>query len=128
MTDTTVPLDTRFERALSIVRAINDRCFFAMGISETVGSLEGVSLADMLEAKRLVEQRNENAAYVDGKRTINVVPDDRLIAAAYTLEHYRPDNEAIAVVPTREWPFDRRALGVVGLEPAKQDQEVGDNE
>ena len=113
------------ERAQEIVSAINDRAFFSMGMAEKIGSIDGVSLAEMIEAKAIVEAGNAAAPYEDGKRTIRVVPDDRLIAAAYALEHYRPSNEAIVVIPTREWPYDRRALGVVGLEPG-QGAEVDD--
>ncbi|MRX32776.1 hypothetical protein [Aminobacter sp. MDW-2] len=108
------------QRANAIVKAINQRAFFAMGIAETVDTLEGVTLADMLEAKEIVQAANKAAASIDGKTELRVVPDDRLIAAAYTLEHYWPDNEAIVVVPTHQWPYNRRALGVVGLEPSKE--------
>lgn len=110
------------ERAKEIVSAINDRAYFKMGLKEApdIGSLEGVSLAEMLEAKNAVEAGNraaqEHAKQTGGTYSVSIIPDDRLIAAAYALEHYQPDNEAVVVIPTSEWPFDRRALGVVGLE------------
>lgn len=65
-------------RALEIVGAINDRAAFGMGMTETVRPLAGMSLADMLEAKVLVEAEDKTA----------IIPDDRLIAAAYCGEHY----------------------------------------
>lgn len=50
-------------------------------------ALAGVSLADMLTAAAMI--RAENASHpVAGQRTISSVPDDRLIAAIYTLLHY----------------------------------------
>lgn len=110
-----------FERAREIVDAINDRAFYQMGLVESVGSLDGVTLAEMIEAKQVVEARNEaereRLEREHGSATIRVVPDDRLIAAAYALDHYAPNNEAVVLVPTGEWPFNRRALAVVGLEP-----------
>jgi hypothetical protein len=117
------------ERAQEIVSAINDRCLFAMGLVEPakVGSLKDVSLADMLAAKAEVEAENARvAAHArehGGSYSIRTIPADRLIAAAYALEHFRPDNEAVAVIPTTEWPYNRRALGVVGLEPGHEAQE-----
>lgn len=111
-----------FDRALKIVSAINDRCFYAMGLVDKVGSLQGVSLAEMIRAKAIVAAAN--AKEKPGPHTIHVVPDDRLIAAAYALEYFAPSKEAVAMVPTRQWPYDRRALGVVGLEPeTKQEGE-----
>lgn len=115
------------ERAQEIVSAINDRAFFRLGMVEKVGSLERVSLAEMLEAKGIVAAGNAEAKQrqeqVGGSISIKVIPDDRLIAATYALEHYHPDNEAVVLMPTTEWPYDRRALGVVGLEPREADQE-----
>lgn len=113
------------ERAHEIVVAINDRLLFRLGLKEPadIGSLAGVSLAEMLEAKAIVLAGNESARARQvrdgGSISIYMTPDDRLIAAAYALEHYRPDNEAVVVVPTAEWPYDRRALGVIGLEPGQ---------
>lgn len=109
------------ERAQEIVSAINDRAFFKMGLVEHVRSLAGVTLAEMLEAAGIVDAGNiaqrERQQREGGSITINVIPDDRLIAAAYALEHFHPNDEAVVVMPTSEWPYDRRALGVVGLEP-----------
>ncbi|AAL49610.1 unknown [Sinorhizobium phage PBC5] len=104
------------ERARQIVTAINHRAFFAMGISDKSASLEGVTLIDMIEAKARVEKEND-APPVDGKKAFTIVPDDRLIAAAYALEHYDGDKSAVAVVPGRDMFGEpcRKALGVVQL-------------
>lgn len=110
-------------RAQEIVSAINDRAFFNMGLKDTVASLGGISLAEMLEAKSVVEadndERQRRQQMEGGAVRFRVVPDDRLIAAAYALEHYYPDNGAVVAMPFVEWPHDRRALAVVGLEPAR---------
>lgn len=114
-----------FDRALEIVHAINNRAFFGMGLNIVgpIGSLEGVSLAQMLEAVTVVKA-HDSASEGTFPRTIHVVPAERLIAAAFVLEHYEPSTEAIVVAPTRQWPYDRRALAVVGLEPGEgQDEE-----
>jgi hypothetical protein len=104
------------ERALEIVSAVNDRCFFKMELVDKVGSLEGVSLAEMLEAVAIVKQMNKDAPAINGKRTIRMVPDDRLIAAAYVLDHYQPDCDAICIIPHIEG--DLRAVAVLALEEA----------
>ncbi|MCA1490127.1 hypothetical protein I6F11_04235 [Ensifer sp. NBAIM29] len=117
------------DRALWIVKAINQRALFAMGIAEKVDSLEGVSLSQMIAAKDRVEFENAMARPVDGKRTVHVVPADRLIAAAYALEHYDGDESAVAVIPGRDMfgaPC-RKALGVVQLDGLR-DAEGDSNE
>lgn len=90
-------------RARDIVRAINARCFTTLGLEHDLPSLDGVSLAEMIEAKRVVENvnaANEAAAkFSGGRRTIHVVPDDRLIAAVYTLHHYHDSREPILSIP-----------------------------
>lgn len=118
-------------RALKIVRAINDRGFLCMEMvkPEDIDSLEGVSLSDMIEATRAVEAINKEADQKGGPHTIYIVPADRLIAAVYTLENYASDNSAIAMAPTTEWPYSRRAVAVVGLELKKietSDDEAAD--
>lgn len=111
------------ERAAEIVSAINERALFQLDLVASVKPLTDVSLAEMLEAKTMVQAANVAARErqkAEGESiTISVVPDDRIIAAAYTLEHFLPSNEAVAVVPTRQWPYDRRVLAVVGLEPGQ---------
>lgn len=117
------------QRALEIVSAINDRCMFTMELCDNPKSLAGVSLAEMIEAKGIIEAQNDAAESVNGSRTIKLIPDDRLIAAAYCMEHYEPSNEAIVVMPmTKREGFwhetKRKALAVLPL----KDGEVGDED
>ncbi|WP_331373809.1 hypothetical protein [Sinorhizobium chiapasense] len=109
-----MPLD----RALAIVRAINQRAFFAMGIADKVDALTEISLRDMITATDRVRQADGEAPSDGGKRTFHVVPDDRLIAAAYALEHYDGDDSAVVVMPGRNMFGEpcRKALGVVLLD------------
>ena len=86
------------DRASEIVAAINARLFATMDIGDgALNSLADISLADMIEAKRVVEQANE--ASRDGPRepgesySISMVPDDRLIAAVYCAERFPVDGE-----------------------------------
>jgi hypothetical protein len=90
------------ERAQEIVTAINNLAFFAMGMAEPEKTrpLGGVSLAEMIEATRMVAARNEAPA-IDGKKTIHVVPAERLIAAAFVLSNYEGNDEAIVAHPLR---------------------------
>ncbi|MBD9539957.1 hypothetical protein IB276_10890 [Ensifer sp. ENS04] len=105
------------DRAVWIVNAINQRALFAMGIAEKVDSLEGITLSQMIEAKDRVELENATSKTVDGMRRLYVVPAERLIAAAYALDHFDGDDTAIAVVPGRDMFGEpcRKALGVVQL-------------
>lgn len=50
--------------------------------------LQPLSLQDMLDAVRQAERDNAGARSVDGTRTFQVVPDDRLTAAVYAWLHY----------------------------------------
>jgi len=106
------------DRAIAIVKAINQRCFCAMGIADKVDSLDGVSLSQMLAAKDRLQLESATSRSVDGVRRFYTVPDDRLIAAAYALQHYDGDDNAIVVVPGRDMFGEpcRKALGVVQLE------------
>lgn len=87
------------ERAREIVKAINNRCFFKMGLADVIISLDGVTLAEMVEAAAMVRGGNAKAEPVDGMKTIMMVPDDRLIAAVYALDHYAVDSEPVLFVP-----------------------------
>lgn len=91
-------------RAIKIVAAINDRAMFTMGMVEKVRSLEGVSLAEMIEAKTLVEAGDDKP----------IIPDDRLIAAAYCAEHYDVDMGGIIVLPGED-ESERKVLAVLSV-------------
>jgi hypothetical protein len=118
------------DRAKEIVKAINARAFFTMGIGDgALPPLAGVSLAEMVEAAEVVRLANATTPAVDGRRTIHVVPDDRLIAAVYCMEHYPCSNEPIVMVPaTRSERFAhdkaRKALAIV---PIEADAEADDH-
>lgn len=91
------------ERAREIVRAINARAFVTMGMADELASLEGVSLAQMLEAVRMISNANAArraaAAVNGGGVTIDVIPDDRLVAAVYAIHHYPASREPILSIP-----------------------------
>lgn len=90
-------------RARTIVEAICDRSWATMGVADMARTLDGLSLAEMLQAKTMVENSNTASAAVarlSGERhTIYVVPDDRLIAAAYALQHYAPSRKPALQIP-----------------------------
>ena len=102
-------------RALSIVAAICERSFHAMGVAALVEELQAVSLAEMLEAKRQVKAENGKPP-IDGKQTVYVVPDDRLIAAAYALANYEPSHGAVVSEPDGDGLV--KALAIVRLTAA----------
>jgi hypothetical protein len=122
------------ERAKEIVSAINDRCFYTMGIGTgKLDSLEGVTLGEMLQAKEIVEQGNASASSAGGSYSISLIPDDRLIAAAYCMEHYPVSQAAIVVMPmTRGEVFshesDRKALAIVPVNSSASESEEDEEE
>jgi hypothetical protein len=98
------------DRAANIVRAINQRCFVTMGVGDgALDSLEGVSLADMLAAVAKVRAANDDAEARQraegGSRSIFMLPDDRLTAAVYVMEHYQDNDsgENILQLPSRNF-------------------------
>ncbi|PZU87883.1 MAG: hypothetical protein DI527_18110 [Chelatococcus sp.] len=109
------------ERAEEIVSAINYRAFISLGMADKAGSLDGVTLAEMLEAKSVVLGMNVTArerAVGDGTSySTSVVPDDRLIAAVYVFEHYRPSREPILDLPHDGFLGKRKVLAVVAMAP-----------
>ncbi|MDR6953836.1 hypothetical protein J2X65_003199 [Ancylobacter sp. 3268] len=117
--------DMNLARAHEIVAAINARSLVTIGIDQPLGSLSGVTLQEMIEAKAAVERENnaavEAAKAKGGGYSINLVPDDRLIAAVYTLHHYTPRHDAILCVPVDHFLGDRLALAVVVIDSAEAD-------
>lgn len=119
------------ERAQEIVTSINNRCMFTMDLGEAdkLGSLRDVSLAEMLEATEMVRAKNKLAQSSPGPHTISCVPADRLIAAAYCMEHFPVDeNEAILVMPmSRSEGFwhesNRKALAILPLKQSQNEDE-----
>ncbi len=89
------------DRAIAIVRAINQRAFSAMGIGGQCDTLERISLAEMIDAKERVQLENELQSS-GGARLFYVVPDDRLIAAAYALQHCDAKDEPVVMCPGRD--------------------------
>lgn len=94
------------DRARDIVKAINARCFTTLGFDRELPSLDGVTLLQMLEAKTIVENVNRTnqvaAKFSGGRYTIHVIPDDRLIAAVYCMDHYPCSREPVLAVPSGE--------------------------
>jgi hypothetical protein len=101
------------ERALEIVRAINQRCYETMGVNDKpLASLDDVSLQNMLTARDLVEAINSRTEQEQkengGSRTIHMVPDPRLIAAVYCIAHYPEDGkEPILCLPAQNFLRER---------------------
>src|SRR5690242_19762162 len=119
------------ERANEIVIAINNRAFMSMGLAREAGALTGVTLAEMLEAKAIVKQgnaeREAEASRTGAGYSISSTPDDRLIAAVYTLEHFPPDNEPILCLPWTGFEGDRIAVAVVALDSRNAQAEEDDD-
>lgn len=116
------------DRAREIVKAINARCFVHMGLEHDLPSLEGVSLADMVEATAMIRNVNKvnqaAAKFSGGQYSVTMVPDDRLIAAVYAIDHYPMSNEPVLALPR---PGGKRlcALAVVNIPvPAEEEEDA----
>lgn len=112
-------------RAREIVSAINARCFTTLGFDHALPPLDDVSLAEMIEAKRIVENTNDAskaaAKFSGGRYTTSVIPDDRLIAAVYCMDHYPCSRDPVLAVPhgaTRQ-----KVVAVLTIPNARDDEE-----
>tara|TARA_R110002012_G_C11673164_1_gene613289 strand:+ start:4059 stop:4430 length:372 start_codon:yes stop_codon:yes gene_type:complete len=115
------------ERAIDICRRINARYFLALGLSEQpqLPSLEGVTLAEMLEAAEQVRKINALSALRPGASTVYVVPADRVIAAVYTVANYDPDCGPIAIEP-RQDASGHWQMNAVSVIDVTQQDEIGE--
>jgi len=116
------------QRARQIVTAICNRSFVTMGFQQDIDSLADVTLAEMLEAARMVENANAAAraasAMIGDGYTSHVVPADRLIAAVYAFENYEASRAPILAVP--HWSGKLRVIAVATVEiPAGEPSEQG---
>lgn len=114
------------ERARNIVKAVNARCFVTIGLERELPSLDGVSLAEMIEAKAIVDNVNKSSAAAakisGGGYSISVVPDDRLIAAVYCMDHYPCSREPVLAIPSGE--RHQKVVAVLTIpNPEPDDQE-----
>jgi hypothetical protein len=102
------------EQAKRLVAMMTEHAFYTQGIiDKQPQNISGFTLAEMLYANRYVENLNKNAKPDPaGKKTIQLVCDDRLIAAIYVLYHYgysipiRPivimDGRCVCIAPVSE--------------------------
>lgn len=103
------------ERAFAIVHGINCGCYAALDIKGNAipSWLADVSLAEMIEAVNMVTAKNQEPTLDEnGSRCFTIVPDQRLVAAVFTLLHYEPDADLIAA-------HGHKAVVVVRLRPAQ---------
>ena len=101
-----------FERAVQITGAICDCGLIAMGLDRPDNAIDltTISLQEMLEATGIV--RDHPGEPSDGGRTLYVYPDDRMVAAVYTLVNYSDSRSPIA-------EYGRKMIGVVPIRPAE---------
>lgn len=92
------------ERASEIVGAMINLKYQTMGLPVEPSNFElsMLSLADMVEANRIVREQTSTSANengnANGRKTIQVNCDDRLTAAIYCALHYSPDDPSRAEV------------------------------
>jgi hypothetical protein len=109
------------DRAESIVAALNNCSMWTIlnedRFAADVKLLDSLSLQECLDAVATVRQygdRKREIQKADGKpQSFQMLPDDRLVAAAFTLAQYGTGNEPIVAVPTGKGMA--KALGVVSV-------------
>lgn len=74
------------KRAIEITEAVLSYAFYDMGLKQRPLDVGQYSLEEMIQAKRVVTMLNETS-----KNHLMVVPDDRMIAAVYTLTRFQPE-------------------------------------
>lgn len=110
-------VEMTYERACEIVEACTANGVYQMlGATngEPVPSLAEFTLAEMVEAQRVVRQTENDRQKADGlPRSFHVVCDDRLVAALYVAQNYpacSPDAaESVCLLP------DGRAVFILDL-------------
>lgn len=105
-----------YERAVEIVEACTANGVYHMlgDRGREVPSLKDYSLADMVEAQRVVRETEDAARKPDGvSRSFHMVCADRLVAALYVAHHFPGEDaenpEAVCLLP------DGRAVFVLDL-------------
>lgn len=87
------------ERAKEICAAINKGAMIVMGFGGEIPKwLDDVSLAEMVEAAHMVEAMGVETQ-PDGSKIVTMYPDDRLVAAVYTLLNFEADDPDDGVEP-----------------------------
>ncbi len=113
------------ERAIMIVGHINDVYIathilpdYAQTALRALAALEGVSLMDMMRAKERVESWNDRPTPPGATRALYCIPDDRLVAAVYTLINYGDSasvgRDSLIVLVQRPTETTFLAVGVRG--------------
>jgi len=112
------------ERAKEIVHAVNSVAYATIGVPNFLSPqwLEKVPLAEMIEAKALVENDNKGRpSNSDGSKSFSIIPDDRLIAAVYVLLHYDAGRAPILTDSRLD-----RALGMLRFSDLPREEEEWD--
>lgn len=110
------------ERARELCSIVNSYAYATLGVKAATPLPKDVSLFDLVQAREIVERENkrlETAPADGGSRSFYMLPDPRLIAAVYAIEHYPVGPQAIILRPaTKEEAFWNEtnfvALAVVG--------------
>lgn len=114
-----------YERAVEIVEACTANGVYHMlgDCGKDVPSLADYSLAEMVEAQRVVQETEVDRQKPDGKtRSFHTVCADRLVAALYVASHY-PGQDGRDVDPICLLP-DGRAVVVLDMREALAEAET----
>ena len=116
--------------AKALVKAINNCSMWQIiGRDEyapDLSLLEKHSLAECLKAvwmvKREDDRHNEALKKLNGGQRFHILPDDRLIAAAYALANYHISREPVVSAPATK--FTAKALGILSVEIEQEEEET----
>lgn len=109
---------------LETAKKINSLCsahyFFQIGLRTAPSSIAEYSLSELIQARDMINQENENAPVINGTKTFYTTCDDRFLAALYATYHYvgneGDDFEPVAITS------DFRVMAVLQLPSAPERQ------
>lgn len=111
------------DHAIELVGAVNSFAYYAMGLQEP-RSIKNATLAELMQARDVVEAQNRRREGATGTKTLMCVPDDRLIAAVFTARHYeaqdQDDVDPIVRTPASFFSPHGTALVHIRLKPVEE--------
>lgn len=125
------------ERAKDICHAINAFAMETMGLGKAdPAKVRELSLREMIDAVALVERWNDRPHMEGVRRSVCMVPAERLVAAVYTLVHFcqlspcgdEEDDDIIVRFTQRHWGDDMVQFLLVGNRKKKEVDEDGEGE
>ena len=123
------------ERARELARWCMESRFYAMGVRDKGPGPwpEGVTLAEMVEANRVVGEHNDRQLDGDpdgdaATRTVQVRVDDRAVAAIYVACNYQAEKNGGSIEPAIVHKIGERWIAVAVIDAGKTRDSFGEDD